>query len=172
MVQTEQFFKYMQLVENAELLGGDLKQIIHNSPEGGLDTVGYGHKLNVLEKTTNTVYGMNLTNLTREQCDYILALDIDSFANALSQKVPDWKARSQRTQEMLVDYEFNLGSVERYFPKFYRGVLEKDIDTQRKEYKRYYHDSLGHRKELTRRNRHFYSRYLSPIALRGWDVSA
>lgn len=169
MQQTEQFFKYMQMVENDKLYATkDQKYVVHRSPEGGLDTVGYGHKLNVLEKGINTIYGWDIDSLTADHCDYILALDLDTFARNLSQKVPVWDKRDLRTKEMLVEFEFNLGNVEQAFPKFYRAVLEKDIETQRKEYKRYYRDSLGHNHELRRRNRLFYARYLSPVAVSAW----
>jgi len=168
MQQTERFFRYMQRVENDKLAAGDESTLVHTSPEGGLDTVGYGHKLNVLEKSINTVYGFDLDTLTREQCDYILSMDIEQVASNLAGRVPAWKKRSQRQQEMLVDMQFNVGNVERTFPKFYQAVLKNDIEGQRKEYKRFYTDKMGIKRELKRRNRFFYSRYLSPEALREW----
>jgi len=169
MIQTEQFIKYMKMCENAGLYAGDEGKIVHESPEGGLETVGYGHKLNVLEKQTQQIYGWNIAELTREQCDYILALDIESRANSLAQIVPAWDKRSQREKEMLVEFQFNLGNVEKKFPKFYNAVLARDLSTQRAEYKRHYKDPKGNKKELTRRNRLFYARYLSPLAIKGWS---
>ena len=170
MTQTESFLKYMRMVENDKLAATrDPKYIVHNSPEGGLETVGYGHKLNVLEKQTGQVYGWHIDELTVEQCDYILALDIDQRANALSQTVPSWKKRTLRDQELLVSYQFNLGSVEAAFPKFYASVLSGDIEGQRKEYKRFYRDEKGRWQELRRMNRLCYARYLSPMAIKSWQ---
>ena len=168
MQQTEQFIRYMKVAENAQLLGGDLDYLVHRSPEGGLDTCGYGHKLNVLEKSVGQVYGFDLDNLTPEACDYILALDINNCARDLAGSIPVWKGRTLRQQEMLVEFQYNLGSVQRKFPKFTQSVLIKDLNGQRAEYKRHYTAEKGRVVELKRRNRLFYTRYLSPTALKAW----
>lgn len=172
MIQSEQFFKFMCMVENDKLFKTKEDRFcVHLSPEGGLDTVGYGHKLNVLEKSTDMVYGFRLEDLTEEACRYILTLDLDRVSRTLSKKVGEdtWNNLTQRVREMLVDMEFNLGSVEGKFPKFYRACIAQDIYGQRNEYKRFYRDSLGHIHELRRRNRLFYSRYLSPLAVAAWN---
>ena len=41
----ESFTNYLQTVENAPLLKGKFKDFRHKSKEGGLDTLGFGHKL-------------------------------------------------------------------------------------------------------------------------------
>jgi len=48
----------------------------------------------------------------------------------------------QRRKEMLLDFTFNLGGVSG-FPKFKQAVLNNDIETMRKEYKRYYFTPSG-----------------------------
>ena len=61
------FLNYMKKVENSSIINKTPKSFRHSSPEGGLDTVGFGHKLTVEEQKTNTIYGYNIDNLTIEQ---------------------------------------------------------------------------------------------------------
>lgn len=167
--QTEQFTKYIKMVENDKLFTTQDKQyVVHESPEGGNKTIGYGHKLNLIEQQNQQVMGWGLEEIDEQVASIILAQDIQDHANNVSQKVPRWDCRSQREKEMLVAFDFNLGNVFKVFPKFSFAILTRDMDTQRKEYKRYYRDSMGNRKELKRRNRLFYSRYLSPMAVKAW----
>jgi len=167
---SDTFFGYLKGVENSRLATTkDPKYVVHDSPEGGLETIGYGHKLNVLEKSLGRVYRWDIGEIDEEIASAILALDIEKVSAQLSQTVPAWDKRSQRQQEILTDYQFNLGNVAHVFPKFYGAVLRRDIDVQREEYKRYYRDNEGHWRELRERNKLFHSRYLSEIALKGWD---
>lgn len=167
---TDSFFDFICSVENAPLKNTkDPKYIVHDSPEGGLKTIGYGHKLNVMEKTLRAVYGMDIDLLSEDQCQHILAVDLSDVQRSLSQTVPAWEKRSLRQQEMLTDFQFNLGSVAGVFPKFYAAVLSRDLDTQRAEYERKYRDSERRWHPLKERNKLFYARYLSPTAVKGWD---
>lgn len=167
---TDKFMEYMMEVENAPLKStGDKKYVVHRSPEGGLDTVGYGHKLNVLEKTNNQVYGYTIDEIDEPISRIILARDLQRFESSLSKLVPSWTKLPKRSQEMLIDFQFNLGNVIDKFPKFYAAVLRNDIPVQKKEYKRYYTDEEGETRPLKDRNEKFYRRYLSPLAVQAWS---
>jgi GH24 family phage-related lysozyme (muramidase) len=166
---TIDFLNYLRRVENAKLFEtGEKEYVVHESPEGGLDTVGYGHKLNVLEKQTGQVYGYLIDDIDEETASLILVKDIFRFQDQLNQKERSWKNLTRWQQEMLTDFEFNLGNAEQKFPKFYKAVLRKDIDVMRQEYKRYYTDSESEVHEVRDRNEQFYARYLSPEAVQSW----
>ena len=167
---TDSFTRYMESVENPKLAAGNLDYIVHDSPEGGTQTVGFGHKLNLIEKETRQIHGLYIDELDLEKCRLILDIDLGMTELGLSQKVPMWRKRSNRQKEILLDYEYNLGSVARVFPKFYTAVLRRDIEGQREEYKRHYRDSSGYWRELEDRNKLFYARYLSESALKGFTT--
>ena len=132
-------------------------------------TVGYQHRLNVLEKGAQMVYRWPVDDIDKAIADTILALDIEKVSANLSQVVPAWNYRSTRQQEILTDYQLFLGNVEKTYPKFYEAVLTRNIKEQREHYKMYYRDSDGREREHFDRNKLFYSRYLSPVAVKGWD---
>lgn len=58
---------------------------------------------------------------------------------------------------MLTDFAFNLGGLSK-FPKFTTAVVKKDWKTASQNYKRY-----AGGKELTKRNRDFYNKFLKPL---------
>lgn len=150
------FLEYMKIVENAALMNGG--ELLHESPEGGLKTWGYGHKLRKGE------------DMTGKDPDEVLVQDLQRHWEGLVRKDPSVAKLPKRSQEMLLDMEFNLGDVREIFPTFYQGVKDKDIDVQRREYKRYFTDpKTGKPKEVRDRNQRFYDRYLSPQALKRWS---
>ena len=65
------FETYIKDVENKKLKSGNVKHFRHRSPEGGLDTIGFGHKLTEEEQRTNTVYGYDLSKVTNENVEEI-----------------------------------------------------------------------------------------------------
>ena len=69
------FLDYMKNAEN-DVLYTEGKNIRHKSEEGGLDTVGYGHKLTETEIAANRVYEYNLDTLTKEKSYDILLRDL------------------------------------------------------------------------------------------------
>lgn len=152
------FVNYIKKVENAERIGFKSgKWYPHQSPEGGLPTIGYGHKLkkDEIEKLNYGISDSFAEKLLRDDLDKakdIVYSDIKSMSGAIIHLDPI-------QEEMLTDFAFNLGTI-KGFPKFVRAVLDKDWDTARKEYKRTYKDSSGNRRELEQRNKIFFDRYL------------
>lgn len=117
----------------------------HASPEGGLDTIAYGHKLT----SSNSPYYKGITD---EQAEALLLKDVLEN-QALAKKQVDAKfgegtfdSLPQDRQMLLVDYQYNLGSLKE-FPKFVKAVVEGDTETMIAEHKRY-----GGKDPLTRRN--------------------
>ena len=117
----------------------------HPSPEGGLDTIAYGHKLT----SRNSPYYQGISD---EQAEALLLKDVLQN-QALAKKQVDAKfgegtfdSLPQDRQMLLVDYQYNLGTLAE-FPKFVKAVVEGDTKTMIAEHTRY-----GGKDPLTRRN--------------------
>ena len=165
----DRFTNYIERVEGFKT-GKGKTPFRYESPEGGLDTVGLGHKLTQDEIDSNSVYGFDLDTLTKEQAKEIFRRDLTKYEKMLKSdlktnykkyemKQPiDYDTLNQKKKEMLLDFTFNLGSL-KGFPKFTEAVLKGDMDTARKEYKRYYKEN-GKNKEVKDRNEQFFETYL------------
>lgn len=158
-----QFLEYIKLAENEPLLKKGTNAV-HRSPEGGNDTVGYGHKLTDAEKKAGKVYGIPLKNINAENAEKILMMDLMKRDKALSARLGDkYDGLDQKQKEMLLDFEFNVGNVERRFPSFTKAVISGDMTSAQKESKRYYTpDGAKKPVELTRRNELFEQTFFSP----------
>lgn len=162
------FMDYLMEAENAQLWKNG-EGAVHESPEGGTRTVGFGHKLNLVEQETKQVRGMNLGDLDKEKSVELLKKDLPVYINNLKRRIgPKWDKLSNRSKEMLLDMEYNLGNVSSKFPSFTEAVLKGDLEGQRKEFKRYYKDAKGKTHEIKERNRLFEDRFLTDKALKEW----
>lgn len=160
----DSFVDYMKRVEGLKTDKGKTP-FRYKSPEGGTDTIGIGHKLTDEEINSGKVYGYDLATLTEDQVNDIFKTDMLKYESKLIKTLrEDYNTSyfdlSPRKRQMLLDYQFNLGSVNT-FPSFTKAVIKGDIDTARKEYKRTYKDSKGVRKELKDRNTQFFNQFLS-----------
>ena len=165
----DRFTNYIERVEGFKTDKGKTP-FRYESPEGGLDTVGIGHKLTQDEIDSNSVYGFDLDTLTKEQAKEIFRRDLIKYERMLESDLEtnhkkygmgqpiDYDTLNQKQKEMLLDFTFNLGSL-KGFPKFTEAVLKGDMDTARKEYKRYYKEN-GKNKEVKDRNEQFFETYL------------
>ena len=165
----DRFTNYIERVEGFKT-GKGKTPFRYESPEGGLDTVGIGHKLTQDEIDSNSVYNFDLDTLTKEQAKEIFRRDLIKYERMLESDLEtnhkkygmgqpiDYDTLNQKQKEMLLDFTFNLGSL-KGFPKFTEAVLKGDMDTARKEYKRYYKEN-GKNKEVKDRNEQFFETYL------------
>lgn len=131
--------------------------------DGNREAIGYGHNLSPEEVETQTVYGYDISGpITQEVASDILRKDLAAKKNTLTSRFNDkydisFDSLPQKSQEMLIDFEFNLGNVVEKFPKFTQAIIDGDMEKAKKEYKRYY----GEKKiPLRKRNRDFYNTYL------------
>lgn len=152
-VFSKEFVDYMKSVENLNRIGfKDGKWYPHVSVEGGLSTIGYGHKIKDKDEVKRFQKGLSDSAIERMfMSDLELARKkvYSDIKNMFGVQVP----LDTRQEEILTDYVFSLGSL-KAFPKFARAVLNKDWATAAKEYKR-----SGAGKELAR-NKVFFNRYL------------
>ena len=153
---TRDFMKYIRSVENAAKKGYNEKTghwYPIESPEGGWE-IGYGHKL----MTEKEAQDIEKTGLTDKAVEEQLGQDLLSHAEKAKicmggQKV--WDKLPTQAKEMATDFAFN--GVLQKFPKFRQALIDRDLKTVKKEYKRYYtKDHI----ELKDRNKQFYERYL------------
>ena len=160
---SDEFLEYIKLAENEPLLKKGTNAV-HRSPEGGNDTIGYGHKLTDAEKKAGKVYGIPLKNINAENAEKILMMDLMKRDKALSSRLgKQYEGLDQKQKEMLLDFEFNVGNVEKQFPNFTNAVISGDMEGALKEAKRYYTPKGAKQPvELTRRNQLFEQTFFSP----------
>lgn len=150
-ILTNDFINYMKSVENNALAGW------HNGKfypyYDGKWNIGYGHQI---------LPGENFTlGLTIDQATDLLLTDLRKAEQKarvyLKTKGKELHKLSTRDQEIILDFTFNLGNPKK-FPKFMRGLLDNDLEIQKKEYKRY--TKIGKKRvELSDRNAKFRTRY-------------
>jgi len=158
------YLAFVKQVENAGKSGWndtEKKWFPHTSPEGGRDTIAYGHKLQSDAEEERFASG-----ITEQQALDLLRSDLNVAWNRAASYVKsrygvELQDLSVKQQEILTEYAFNLGRLNG-FPKFVKAVVEEDWNTARNEYKRTYLDANGKRRELVARNNAFYDRYLKP----------
>ncbi len=155
---TDNYLTFIKTMENDGKTGYDANRDLwlpHQSPEGGLPTIAYGHKIRKDE------LDMLQTGLTESGATDLLKNDLDnaylSAVAYVTNRIGDVDLTNKQT-EMLVEFAFNLGSL-RGFPKFTLAVVNADWETAKKECVRSYTDAQGKRHELTRRNDLFRRRF-------------
>ncbi len=154
-----EFINYIKKVENDPLRLGLTKKVIHKSAEGGNDTVAYGHKLTDKEKETGMVYGYDINNLSKEQQNDILIRDLQKADKELTRVYGDaYLKLDKRKKQMLIDFQFNMGSggVEK-FKNFRDGLFNNDETKMEKEYERGYTNEKDKFIKLDDRNNQFYN---------------
>ena len=156
MLYRDGFLNYIKKAENDQLFktGTGIRK---ESPEGGLDTIGYGHKLTAEEIKSGKVYGYDINTLNKNQANTILLRDLEEKNKILTNKLgTSYTEIDPKRKQMLLDIQFNvIGGVDS-FPKFKEAVLNNDINIMQKEYKRYFENKQGEMVELAR-NKQFFS---------------
>ena len=109
----------------------------------GIWHIGYGHRLTRIGE---------LAPLTEVGATELLVQDLKAAYSRIERQT-GFVPRGT-SAEMLVDFEFNLGTLS-HFPKLVDAIERDDLDGIRREYKRY---AAG--RELKRRNQLFAERYL------------
>tara|TARA_R110002110_G_C13001660_1_gene675843 strand:- start:18 stop:590 length:573 start_codon:yes stop_codon:yes gene_type:complete len=163
----ESFLTYIKTVENDKLLSGKAKHFRHKSQEGGLDTIGFGHKLTKEENKTNTVYGYDLSEINSSTSrERILEISNDIFQKDLKKVenilIEDYGNKfinlDSRRKQILIDFQFNVKNFrkENVFPVFKKALFAGDEKNMEKEYKRSFTKN-GKTKTLARNK--FFKKY-------------
>jgi GH24 family phage-related lysozyme (muramidase) len=148
-------------LENPNFVGynkSEDKWLPHKSPEGGLPTIGYGHKMTATEARSMA------DGVSDETAEKMLHNDLETASRVVKSYISSHFGNNvdlgNDQMEMLTEFAFNLGGLNK-FPKFTEAVVKKDWATANREYKRSYVDAGGQRHELASRNLAFFNRYLS-----------
>ncbi len=158
------FESYIKTVENDKLLNGSFKNFRHKSPEGGLDTIAFGHKLTPEEQKTNTVYDYDLSKITKDNfleiSNDILRKDLQKTEKILINTHGNkFINLDKRRKQMLIDMQFNVRNFNKpeVFKKFKKALFAGDEEGMKKEYKRVFTDKNGKVKPLARNK--FFKKY-------------
>ena len=170
----EDFINYMLEQENAPLLKGKTSKLLHDSPEGGTKTFGFGHKLTAEEERTGKINGKFIKHMTRDDAIALFREDLAKASKRAKDKLAsgvksdkygvvkaEWDKLNDRQKAMLVDFEFNVKNGIKAFPSFTYGVITNNQDIMREEYKRSFTDAKGNKRELAR-NKAFADLFFAP----------
>lgn len=159
-VFSSRFIDYIKAVENSNKTGfKDNKWYPHHSPEGGLPTIAFGHKVdkNELKGFSNGITNSEAVRLLSNDLALAKKKVYSDIKSMFGVQIP----LEDYQEEMLTDYAFNLGTLKK-FPKFVRAVLNKDWNTAKKEYIRTYKDEHG-KTHVSGRNKIFFDTYLKNL---------
>ena len=156
--EDDKFLKYMKKVENEKLMLGEKNMMKHKSAEGGTDTVAYGHKLTKEEIESGKIYEYDIDKLTVPQANDILKRDLKAAHDKLIEIYGDeYLKLDNRKKQMLIDFQFNMGSggVAK-FKNFREGLFSGDEEKMKAEYERGYTKD-GEFFKLEGRNKDFFN---------------
>jgi GH24 family phage-related lysozyme (muramidase) len=137
----------------------------------GKPAIGYGHNLTEDEIAKEEVYGHDVSKpISKAAAEDILRRDLENFTTTLDSKLFSkhgvrLSELPEKSREMLLDLEFNLGNAVGEFPTFTKALVNGDIETAKKEYERGYYENKNTPDEkfvpLTRRNTGFFNTFLN-----------
>ncbi len=156
--EDDKFLKYMKKVENQKLMLGNKNMMQHKSAEGGTDTVAYGHKLTKEEIESGKIYEYDINKLTVLQANDILKRDLKAAHDKLIEIYGDeYLKLDNRKKQMLIDFQFNMGSGGvKKFKNFREGLFSGDEEKMKAEYERGYTKD-GEFFKLEGRNKDFFN---------------
>ncbi len=136
-------------VENAQRVGfSDGMWSPHDSPEGGTDTIGYGHKLTAEDVSS----GRFKDGISDEDAIALFREDIEKHRDIVRKDVKDFDQMPQKYQDVLTNIAFNVGSVkENKWPSLLKAMRAGDDSIVRKEMVTSFVDPKGVRQPLKTR---------------------
>lgn len=155
------YYHYLMSQENAGRTGRNPKTgrwFPHKSAEGGLRTLGYGHKFST-QAEQDAWYKKNPKGMTDHEIGKLMVTDIQEHSARALKYIDNIYGKGTYiklpidSKLMLIDMEYTPGLSK--FPKFAKAVVNGDWKTAKAEYKRY----MG-KKELARRNNAFFNLFL------------
>lgn len=149
-----EFIQEVKDAENSVMSGWKNNKFYpYPSPEGGTDTIGYGHKLTASEARS----GKFKAGLTEAEASALLLKDLRVSEDRLTRHLKDkFKVDYDRLdlsqKQILLDFTFNIGNVTTKFPKFTQHVLDKNKAGMLEQYERKYRDAKGVVRPIQDRN--------------------
>lgn len=138
-------------VENAQKVGfKDDVWSPHASPEGGLDTIGYGHKITQAEEDAGT-YKKGISDADAIK---LFRADIKKHADIVRKDVEDFDDLPKKYQDVLVNIAFNTGSVKaNKWPSLLKAMRAGDDKKVREESVTSFTDASGKKGLLKTRSK-------------------
>ena len=163
--QDSDFREHIKFLENGVKSGlkKDGRWYQHPSPEGGLDTIAYGHKLKPGENFSK--------GLSQAEAEKLLSTDIIEHEKVARYRVDKkygegtFDRLDNLRKQMITELAFNLGGggVDT-FKNYVKGILTNDKALTLKEHKRSYIDKKdGKRKPLTQRNNYIVQHFINKM---------
>ena len=149
MADDQYYIKQLWQLENAARVGWDPKTqkwIGNAAPEQG-GKIDYGPGLKLPYKAGG---------YTQAEIDQALTNKIHDIEATLRKNVAslgkNYDTLCEAQKMLLVDYSYNTGNAFGVFPKMSRAIVNVDIQAMNAEYKRYWVDQSGQRREVLGRN--------------------
>jgi len=138
-------------VENAQKVGfKDDLWSSHASPEGGLDTIGYGHKITQAEEDAGTYKN----GISDADAIKLFRADIKKHADIVRKDVEDFDDLPKKYQDVLVNIAFNTGSVKaNKWPSLLKAMRAGDDKKVREESVTSFTDASGKKGLLKTRSK-------------------
>ena len=136
-------------VENAAKTGfKDDLWSSHDSPEGGLDTIGYGHKITQAEEDAGTYKN----GISDSDAIKLFRKDIKAHADIVKKDVKDFDDFDQKYKDVLINIAYNTGSVkESKWPSLLKAIRAGDDKKVREEMVTSFTDAAGKKGKLKTR---------------------
>lgn len=151
------FIEYIKHNENGTKVGyRNGKWFPYTDPTGILH-IGYGH---VIEPGENFKAGLSDTQVT-----HLLEHDLGRANSRARDHINRnfgrnaWESLDQKRREMLIDFMFNLGTLNSH-PKFVKAVMHNDISGMKREYERTMTTKSGQHVPIAGRNTAFFNTFL------------
>lgn len=161
--QDSEFREHIKFLENGIKKGlkQDGRWYQHPSPEGGLDTIAYGHKLKPGEDFSR--------GLSQAEAEKLLSKDIIDHENEARYRVDrkygegTFDRLDNLRKQMITELAFNLGGggVD-LFKSYVKGILTNNKALALKEHKRYYKKD-GKNIPLTQRNNYIVQHFINKM---------
>ena len=149
MANDQNYIKDLWQQENGNKVGFNSKTgkwVGNAAPEKG-GKVDYGPGLKLPYKAGG---------YTQSEIDSALKSKITGIEGQLRKNVAsmgkNYDNLSENQKKLLVDYSYNTGDAFAKFPKMSKAIVNGDVNGMNADYKRYYTDKSGQRKEIQQRN--------------------
>jgi len=150
----QSFSAQLKLGENAANKGYDADKELWFPFDVGINkerNIGWGINMSTFSEEEKLRISQGVTSEEIEEMfNNRISKHLDKSKEKITEMGGDWDTLPDNVKLALTDFSYNLGSLKK-FPKFTQAVIDNDLETAKKEYKRYYKDK-GVKKEMTKRN--------------------
>ena len=179
--------RMLMQAENAPLLasmnaGGvdgrptDLNSIRHESPEGGTDTAGFGHKMSKAEHNSGYINGKRLSSFKPVDLMNMFRKDQESIMVGLKKSLRgmnvDHSKWSRRKLEAAFDIHYNVRGGIKTYPSFVKALEANDWKEAQKQSARFYTDGDGKKQHMQGRMDLWDAQFMGPEAVKGYGGAA